>query len=187
MTESYQARGGAALPAMAELLERAGFRVRGRRADCIHCDGHSRLTVSFTAEVAFCHRCHWTANVRTLSRELGVPIALETREAREKRHRAVQFSEWVSTLHLILSRRLRLLTRRAELARNVLDAYPECEPAWAALADLYHAEAELFGALDQLACEKVSQWLESPMTRPRLLAAFEDAFQRLELGMSDAA
>jgi hypothetical protein len=157
--------------------------------DCIHCEGHSRGTVAFTIEVAYCHRCHWRANVRTLSRDrdLGVPIAPETHEAREKRDREAQFSEWVNTLHLILSRRLQLLTRRAELAKNVLNAYPDCEPAWSALAEFYHSEAELLGAFDQLACEKVSQRLESPMTRPRLLAAFEDALRRVEPGMSDAA
>jgi hypothetical protein len=173
---------------MRDLLDRAGFRIRGAtRADCIHCEGHSRGTVAFTFEVAYCHRCHWTANVRTLSRDLGVPTAPETREAKRKRDRAAQFSEWVNTLQVILSRRLRLLTRRAELAKNVLNSYPNCEPAWSALVEFCHSEVELMGALDQLACEKVSQWLESPMTRPRLLAAFEDALRRVELGMSDAA
>ena len=173
---------------MRDLLDRAGFRIRGAtRADCIHCEGHSRGTVAFTIEVAYCHRCKWSANVRTLSRDLGVPIAPETHEAREKRDRAAQFSEWVNTLHSILSRRLQLLRRRAELAKNVLNAYPDCEPAWSALAEFYHSEAELLGALDQLTCEKVSEWLESPMTRPRLLAAFEDALRRVEPGMSDAA
>ena len=176
-----------AAPTFPHLLERAGFRIRGRRADCPNCEGHSRLTVSFTNEVAYCHRCHWTANVRALSRALGARFIPETREAREKRDRAAQFSEWMNTLYLILSRRLRLLTRRAELAKNVLNAYPDCEPAWSALAELYHNEVELFAALDQLACEKVSRWLGSPVTRQQLLAAFEDAFQRVDLGMSDAA
>ncbi|MCL5287746.1 MAG: hypothetical protein M1453_07100 [Acidobacteria bacterium] len=59
---------------MPELLERAGFRLRGtKRADCAHCPGHSRGTVSFTGEVAYCHRCHWTANAVTLARQVGVP------------------------------------------------------------------------------------------------------------------
>ena len=121
-------RSGPRLPAptFPHLLERAGFRIRGRRADCPNCEGHSRLTVSFTNEVAYCHRCHWTANVRALSRALGARFIPETREAREKRDRAAQFSEWMNTLYLILSRRLRLLTRRAELAKNVLNAYPDC-------------------------------------------------------------
>src|SRR5580700_7034695 len=58
---------------MRGLLEQAGFRVRGAtRADCIHCEGHSRGTVAFTHAVAFCHRCKWTANTLTLARELGL-------------------------------------------------------------------------------------------------------------------
>ena len=55
------------------LLETAGFRVRGAtRADCIRCEGQSRGTVAFTTEVAYCHRCKWTANTLTLARELGL-------------------------------------------------------------------------------------------------------------------
>lgn len=45
---------------MRELLEQAGFRVRGKRADCVHCQGTSRFTVAFNDSVAFCHRCKWT-------------------------------------------------------------------------------------------------------------------------------
>ena len=41
-----------------QLLEKTGFVLRGAtRADCIHCQGHSRGTVAFTTEVAFCRRC----------------------------------------------------------------------------------------------------------------------------------
>ncbi|MBI3483848.1 MAG: hypothetical protein HY012_01670 [Acidobacteria bacterium] len=59
---------------MPDLLERAGFRLRGaKRADCAYCSGSSRGTVSFTEEVAYCHRCHWTANVVTLARQTGLP------------------------------------------------------------------------------------------------------------------
>ncbi len=58
---------------MPDLLERAGFTLRGaKRADCAHCSGSSRGTVSFTDEVAYCHRCHWTANMVTLARQAGV-------------------------------------------------------------------------------------------------------------------
>jgi hypothetical protein len=166
-------------PPLSELLERAGFRVRGRRADCIHCDVHSRLTVAFNDEVYYCHRCGRAGNARTLARNLGIALPPETHEAREKRQRAAQFDEWLNACHLILIRRLRNLIRRAQLARSVLSAYPECEPAWNALADFYHAEAELFGALDVLSFEKLSPWLESPMTREKLFASFEDACERI--------
>lgn len=174
-------------PPLSELLERAGFRVRGRRADCIHCNGHSRLTLAFNENVYFCHRCKRAGNARTLARELGMQLAPETQEQRARRRRAAEFNVWLNTCHTILIRRLSRLTSRAELAKTVLRGYPECEPAWNALADLYHNKAILLTALDTLSFEKLSPWLESPMTRPRLLAAFEDAFQRVELGMSDAA
>src|SRR2546422_6165790 len=61
------------LQPMPELLERAGFHIRSAtRADCVHCQGHSRGTVAFTNEVAFCHRCQWKANQVTLACELGL-------------------------------------------------------------------------------------------------------------------
>ncbi len=182
-TSSRKTCDAAPIPAtnLADLLERAGFHVRGRRADCIHCEGHARATVSFNDEVAFCHRCKWTANVRTLSRELGLPLAPLTREIREERNKDERFAEWSNVCHLVLVRRLRFLTRRAELAKNVLAILPDFEPAWSALADFYHSEAELFGALDVLAFEKLSPWLEQPMTRERLKIAFNEACDRVRL------
>jgi hypothetical protein len=166
-------------PPLAELLERAGFRVRGRRADCIHCDGHSRLTISFAAEVYYCHRCGRAGNVRTLARELGMQLAPESREARERRRRAAQFDVWRDACYTIIVQHVLYLTRRAELAKKILAQFPDCEPAWSVLADFYHSEAILFGALDTLAFEKLSPWLEVPMTREKLLAAFEDACERI--------
>jgi hypothetical protein len=170
-------------PDFADLLERAGFYIRGRRADCPHCQaegpGHGRGTVSFTCEVAFCHRCKWTRNIRTLSRELRVPVAPETREHREVRERAALFSQWVNTCHMILIRRLRRLTERAELAKKILRQFPDCEPAWDALAAFYHSKSSLLGALDVLVFEKVSPWLEEPMTREPLAITFNDAVARV--------
>ncbi len=57
---------------MPELLERSGYRIHGRRADCVHCKGQSRLTASFTDELYYCHRCGRGGNLRTLARELGL-------------------------------------------------------------------------------------------------------------------
>jgi hypothetical protein len=165
--------------AFTDLLERAGFHIRGRRADCPHCEGHSRLTVSFNDAVAYCHRCQWTANIRTLSRELGLPVGPLTRDIREKHERAALFSRWVDTCHMILIRRLHYLIRRAELAKRILAHYPDVEPAWSALAELYHSETSIFGALDILVFEKMSPWLEEPMTAERLATAFDDAVARL--------
>jgi len=169
------------------LLERAGFHVRGRRADCIHCEGRSRLTVAFDDEVYYCHRCKLTGNVRTLARGLGMQPAPYTREQREKRQRATEFNEWRDTCHKIIVRRLRYLTRRAELAKTVLARFPDCEPAWNALADLHHNEAILLAALDTLSFEKVSPWLETPMTKQNLVSAFAEASRRAEIGVPDAA
>lgn len=60
---------------MRDLLERSGFRVRGRsRADCPHCEGAGRGTISFTNEVLYCHRCHFTANATQLAQGLGETV-----------------------------------------------------------------------------------------------------------------
>jgi hypothetical protein len=164
---------------LSELLDLAGFRVHGRRADCIHCDGRARFTVAFNDEAYFCHRCKRGGNARTLARGLGMTLAPETREAREKRQRAARFDEWLNVCYLLLIDRLGHLTRRAELAKKSLAQSPSCEPAWSALADFYHSEATLCGALDVLSFEKLSPWVEVPITRDNLFAAFEDAFERI--------
>jgi hypothetical protein len=164
---------------LVDLLERAGYHIRGRRADCIHCEGHSRLTVSFNDEVAYCHRCHWTGNARTITRELGLPVTPETREEREERARVEQFSQWVNTCHSLIIRHVRYLTSRGGLAKKILAQFPDCESAWAVLAEFYDSESILFAALDVLSFEKVSPWLESPMTRETLFAAYADAGGRI--------
>jgi hypothetical protein len=158
------------------LLDHAGFRIRGRRADCLHCDGSSRLTVSFNDEVAFCHRCKWTGNLRTLSREFGVPVAPETAQHRESRTRAKQFDQWRATCQRILADRFRDLGLLAERAKQELAVSPNYEPAWTALADFYQNEPSLSGALDLLAFEKLSPWLEEPMTREKLAAIFNSVY-----------
>lgn len=168
-------RQGAA--SLADLLERAGFHIRGRRADCIHCEGRSRLTVSFNDEVAYCHRCQWTGNVCTLSRELGMAVAPETLQQRKRRERVAAFREWNNTCYLILARRARYLTRCALVAKEILAEFPESADCWQILADFYHNEAELFGAFDFLACEKVSQWLELPVRKEKLFTAFDMAVE----------
>jgi hypothetical protein len=158
-----------------ELLERAGLRIRGARADCGHCQGHSRLTVSFTDEVAFCHRCKWTGNVRTLSRELGLPVAQLTREIRKKHDHDERFAEWGNVSYLILARYWGLLTQSAEFAKRTLQRCPAEGLAWDALADFYNNEALFGAAFEFLSCEKLPEYLEQPVTRERLVAAFDEA------------
>jgi len=164
---------------LADLLEQNGFRIRGRRADCPECQaeghGHGRATVAFTSEVFYCHRCKRTGNIRTLSRALGLPVPPELPEQRARRDQVEEFDAWLETCHAILLGRWWLLKRRAELAKLDLAVFPEYEPAWDALADFYHNEASILAALDTLACQKLSPWLEQPMTRERLAQLFADA------------
>jgi hypothetical protein len=165
----------------AELLGRAGFRVRGRRADCAHCEGSSRLTVSIGEDVAHCHRCKWSGNLRTVSRELGIELPPERDYVRAGRARRAQFAEWRDTCYTVLIRRLRRLRAQAHLAQVALRYFPDFEPAWDALAELYHNEARIFGALDFLACDSLSPWLDLPTTEQRLFEAFSEALERVNV------
>ena len=155
---------------MRSLLDQAGFRLRGTtRADCIHCTGGSRSTVSFTGEVAFCHRCHWRANTIMLARQLGL-LRSSTEAARafgeEARRRAVtdakigRFEEWRQARIREVSDKFRSLSSTAVRAEEILRGFPDCEPAWDALARFYHARAQLSAAFDWLMFAKVSEWLE---------------------------
>src|SRR5690348_16767574 len=80
--------------AMPELLERAGFKLRGKnRADCPHCAGGSIATVSFTNELAYCHRCAWKANTTTLAKQLGL-LATDPESKRQRREEARRLAEY---------------------------------------------------------------------------------------------
>jgi hypothetical protein len=85
---------------------------------------------------------------------------------------------------MILMRDWRYLTLRAEFAKQILAGFPACAPAWGALADFYHSEAVFAAAFELLSCEKLPEYLETPMTRERLTAAFDEA---CSLGVTDAA
>jgi hypothetical protein len=156
---------------MPRLLERANFRVRGRRADCASCSGQSRGTVSFTDEVAFCHRCRWTRNRIALSRELGLLsndpgtrlVLRRERERREKLEAPIRkFEAWRNEQLWRVIDRYRRLSRHAVLAQGALKVYPDCESAWAALANFCHAEAGLLAQIEKLSCTKVPEYLQSP-------------------------
>jgi hypothetical protein len=159
---------------MPDLLERAGFRLRGRsRADCAHCTGHAIATVGFTDEKAHCFRCQWKANATTLAKELGLlqtdPESKrrwrkEVRELAEYRRTIERFEAWRDALIRKYSARLRQLGRSAAIATSVLERYPDCEPAWDAFARYCHEEAELSQMLDFLCCAKASPWLSEDAT-----------------------
>jgi hypothetical protein len=177
-----------AIPTMPELLDRAGFKIRGpKRATCVHCSGRDRTTVAYTDEVAYCHRCGWRANKITLARGLGLLSNDPATRARLHRERVERerreaksrpFEAWRGNCQRMLTDRFRRLGQKAELARQVLARFPECEPAWEALARFYHGEAELSAALELLSFEKCSVWIEQPMRKETLAAAFEDARTR---------
>lgn len=156
---------------MRSLLDKSGFRIRGAtRADCIHCEGRSRGTVAFTAEVAHCHRCKWAANTLTLARILGLlnrtpEVASAMREQAQRRMRLEveikPFDVWRDTKIRQVSDKYRLLSRKALYAADVITKFPDCEPAWDTLARFYHAEAQLSAAFDWLMFTKASGWLEA--------------------------
>jgi hypothetical protein len=139
--------------------------------------GRSRRTVSVTGEVAHCHRCKWSGNRITLSRELGLlssdprtrQLLRQERERRERLEAPIHaFEKWRDEA---LSRAIdehRILSRQAVLAKTLLKNYPDCEPAWNALATFYHRQAALIADLDQLSCAKLSDFLEAPYTIERL-------------------
>jgi hypothetical protein len=173
---------GAALLEMPELLERGGFGIRSAtRADCAYCTGRSRGTVAFTDAVAFCHRCHWKANRIGLARRLGLlsadPNTLR-RLRRETRHRQAtestlaSFERWREARLRETTSRYRVLGRQAAIARQVLEHWRECEPAWNALARFYHAEAKLCAVLDWLTFTKASIWLDRDSTPTQVFAAW---------------
>jgi hypothetical protein len=159
---------------MRSMLPQAGFAIRGAtRADCIHCEGHSRGTVAFTTEVAYCHRCKWTANTLTLARELGLlrgnPEAVSALRENARRRADVdteikRFEAWREARIPEVSNRYRSLSKAALRASEVLAKFPTCEEAWDALARFYHAEAQLSVAFDWLMFTKASAWLEEDST-----------------------
>lgn len=170
------------LPSMPSLLEAHGCRIRtAGRADCADCAGRSRATVAFTAEVAFCHRCQWRASRFTLARQLGVigHNAESIRELRgqERRRRSLEsilaaFENWREARLRETTSRYRVLGLQAALACQVLSRWPECDPAWNALARFYHDEARLCSVLDWLAFTKASVWLHRDSTPTEVFAAW---------------
>ncbi len=163
---------------MRSLLERAGFRIRGKRADCVHCEGSSRGTVSFTDELAFCHRCQWTANTFILARQLGLlrgnpemreKFAREITERKRVHAEEEEFDRWRDGIIRIVNAKHRSLWRNAGLAQDVLAKFPDCEPAWSALGRWYHAEARLTSILDFLLFNRVTDYLEVPSTRQSVM------------------
>jgi len=167
---------------MRSLLEAAGFRIHGAtRAECIHCEGQSRCTVAFTSEVAYCHRCKWTANKQRLAAELGLlsrnpETAIAFREeARRRTNVEVEirpFEAWRDVKMRQISAKYRLLSRAALYAGEVLAKFPDCEQAWDTLTRFYDAEAQLSAAFDWLAFARASVWLEEDSTPAKVFESW---------------
>jgi hypothetical protein len=155
---------------MRTLLAESGHRLLRNRAECKNCRGGSRWTVSFNSEVAFCHRCQWTANTVTLARNMGKAVPAVSPGKRRALAAVEDFEKWVDAREHEIAARYRCLGRMAELAKDVVIQYPDCEPAWNALSRFYHREAALAGMLDVLSFAKVSPWLEQ---QPTVLGLFK--------------
>jgi len=159
---------------MLDLLARAGFRIRSAtRADCTRCTGHSQGTVSYTEDLAFCHRCRWTSNAVALARELGLlgndsTIRARLRAEAQRRERLEQpvhaFESWREARIRVISDQYYPLSRAAIQAAAVLRRSPGCEPAWDALARFHHSEARLSAGFDFLMFTRASAWLETDST-----------------------
>ena len=168
---------------MRSMLVQAGFAIRGAtRANCIHCGGSSRATVSYTTDVAYCHRCKWTANIAKLARELRLldqdsKAAADFREQAQRRARLEveirPFEDWRETKIRQISDKYRLLVIKTAHAGEVVAKFPACESAWDALARFYHAEAKLSAAFDYLTFAKSSDWLEDDSTPVELFEVWK--------------
>jgi hypothetical protein len=178
-------------------LRRAGAQWTGP------CPFHNEKTPSFSVHrekaVFHCHgcgvggdvfrfvevqrHCSFPQAVQFLATRAGIDVGLTAspevvaRVEKLRKNRVVEqaFKEWLATCYLTLVRRLRFLTSRAERAKRVLRFFPDDEASWQLLAEFCHEEAALLGALDFLAFEKWSPWIEFPVTFEKLFAAFDEA------------
>ena len=85
---------------------------------------------------------------------------------RRRRKEAViaSFDRWREARLKEVTGRYRMFGRQVALAHQVLQRWPDCEPAWEALARFYHAEAKLCAALDWLTFAKASIWIDQDST-----------------------
>jgi hypothetical protein len=128
------------------ILEAAGYRVRGRRADCPRCEGHSRLTVSLTKRLFYCHRCGVGGRISDLVRSQGISIP-PRRYGRAHLWKTL-FHARFNDRYVELANEERVLHKRARLAHVCLSYYPDHETAWQVLADLYHRERKIQNFFD---------------------------------------
>jgi hypothetical protein len=139
------------------ILQTAGFRVLGTRADCPFCEGHRKLTVAVHGELFYCHRCQRGGSVRQLAREQG--LTFPRPRVRKANQRKAAFRVWLSQKMSEMSREEHRLYRRVEWALAALNFYPDMTAAWSALAEWYNAQRK-FEVFWQSANDKVGRyWL----------------------------
>jgi hypothetical protein len=118
------------------VLTNSGYRIRGRRADCPYCSGHSRLTVSFTDDGRFyCHRCARGGHIRSLAPVQG--ITLPPPRVRAANIPKMQFCAWLSEKMTVLADEERKAHKKLEWANTALFFYDDFESAWDFLAWFY--------------------------------------------------
>jgi hypothetical protein len=136
------------------ILENAGFRVRGSRADCPYCEGSARLTVAVHDQVYFCHRCHRGGNIRGLAQAQGFTLPPIRKRLADLAKRC--FKQWLSAKSAEMATRERLLYRRFHYAKTCLTFYPRHEHAWEILREWY-SEQRRFAEFWELASDRIGR------------------------------
>src|SRR5215469_2665607 len=133
----------------AAILEASGYRIRGKRADCPNCEGHSRLTVSFTDDGRFyCHRCSKGGHVAQLAFRLQ--IALPPPRIAKARIRKEEFKRWLSLQMTQMANEEHELVKLwrygldlLEFAKSTIGEppnQPQIDWAWTQIANYYDEE-----------------------------------------------
>jgi|HubBroStandDraft_6_1064221.scaffolds.fasta_scaffold01137_13 hypothetical protein len=121
---------------VSDVLMAAGYRIRGRRADCPRCKGHSRLTVSFTEDGRYyCHRCHFGGHIRQLAHVQG--ITLPPTRVKAANIPKMQFRAWLSEKMTVLGEEERKGHKKLEWANTALFFSDDFGPAWDFLSWFY--------------------------------------------------
>lgn len=180
---------------MRELLQRAGLRIRSnKRADCAHCRGRSTGTVAYNQRAAYCHRCGWRSHKAQLERELGLRPSRKSawrntarpaaQAAVAARHRQVEaeisaFEAWLNWKLREMAEEEQVLCELKPQLSLALDAQPESDSLWDALAYLVRRRRELDAAWEFYLRDSLPQYREEPATLADLHAAFRDELWEL--------
>ena len=139
------------------ILTNAGFQIRGSRATCPFCTGHSKLTVAIKGPLWHCHRCLRGGHVRSLARRQGVtlpPPRLRKADIPKSR-----FRTWLSSKMRELANEEYCAYRMKQWADAALYFYPEFQLVWNFLAR-FHSRQRVWERSWESASDKVGRyWL----------------------------